>query len=221
MSLTDDVSEYYAARASVYDETAGYVDQDVEAIREQKPDRFKALLAGHRVLEVACGTGYWTVGIAEVATSVLAIDANTSMISQARSRCSHLRNVDFLVTNAYSLERVPRGFTAGVAIYWWSHVPTQCLHAFLEAFHSKLQRGALVLIVDQLPYAKLGRSRRTDRNGNTLERRELPNGRVFEIVKNFPKEEELRRALTGMARNIKYAEYTDEANWNLTYNVEG
>jgi len=75
-----------------------------------------------------------------------------------------------------------------------------------------------VLIVDQLPYADA--ARRTDDNGNTLERRVLPNGQAFEIVKNFPKEQELRCALAGMASNIKYAEYWDETNWNLTYNVE-
>jgi hypothetical protein len=33
MPLADDVARYYAARAAVYDETAGYTDPEAERLR--------------------------------------------------------------------------------------------------------------------------------------------------------------------------------------------
>jgi protein-L-isoaspartate O-methyltransferase len=211
-------SEYYAARASVYDETAGYTNPEAEQLRVPIKARYREMFAGHAVLEIACGTGYWTPTVAEVARSVLAIDINASLSSRARDRCKHLSNVEFRIADAYTLDGVPTGYSAAFAHWWWSHVPVERLGAFLNALHSRLLPGAFVLFVDQLPYG--GHVRRTDENGNTVEQRSLPDGRVFEIVKNFPTEESIRNALAGIADNIQYVERPDEKSWNVTYNTK-
>jgi cyclopropane fatty-acyl-phospholipid synthase-like methyltransferase len=215
MSLADDITEYYAERAPVYDETAGYTNPEAERLRIPIKARYRDMFRGHTVLEIACGTGYWTPAIAEVANSVLAIDINPSLLSQAQERCRHLTNVTFQVEDAYTLAGVAVGFTAALGIWWWSHVPRERLAAFLATLHSNLHRGAFVLFVDQLPYE--GHSRRQDANGNTLERRSLPDGRTFEIVKNFPTEEDVRNALAGIGDNVVYVERPAERSWAVTY----
>ena len=217
MSLVDDVIRYYAARAPVYDETAGYTDTRAERLRLPIKARYRDMFKGHTVLEIACGTGYWTRTIAEVAESVLATDINPSIISQARNRCRDLSNVDFRIADAYNLDGVLAGFSAAVGIWWWSHVPRERLSAFLRALHGKLRPGAFVLFVDQLPYA--GHIRRVDPRGNRIERRSLPDGRSFEIVKNFPTGEDIRKALAGIADDVRFVERPDEKSWNVTYNV--
>lgn len=126
-------------------------------------------------------------------------------------------NVNFQIADAYTLDGVPTGFSAALGIWWWSHVPLERLLAFLTSLHSKLLPGAFVLFVDQLPYG--GHIRRKDQNGNTLEQRSLPDGRSFEIVKNFPSEEDIHNALTGVADNVQYVERPDEKSWNVTYNT--
>ena len=218
MSLVDDVTQYYAARAPVYDETAGYTNAEAEQLRVPMKARYRELFTGHTVLEIACGTGYWTFPVAEVATSVLAVDINPSLISQANDRCEHLPNVKFQVADAYTLDGVPTGFTAAFAIWWWSHVPLERVSAFLAVLHSKLLPGAFVLFADQLPHD--GHVRRQGPGGNTLEQRSLPDGRVFEIVKNFPSEQDIRNALAGIAENVQYIDHPDEKNWSVSYNTK-
>jgi hypothetical protein len=63
----DDVSlrAYYAARAAEYDRVYEKPERRnaLTALRDWLPPR----VAGHRLLEVACGTGYWTQLVAPVA----------------------------------------------------------------------------------------------------------------------------------------------------------
>jgi demethylmenaquinone methyltransferase/2-methoxy-6-polyprenyl-1,4-benzoquinol methylase len=125
--------------------------------------------------------------------------------------------VSFQIADAYTLAGIPGDFSAAFGIWWWSHIPHERLPDFLRALHGRLQPGALVLFVDQLPYA--GHTRRQDRQGNTIEQRTLPDGRSFEIVKNFPTEEGVRKALSGIADNVEYIERKAEKSWSVTYNV--
>jgi len=69
-------------------------------------------------------------------------------------------------------------------IWWLSHVPKELITTFIDTLHRKLLPGAFVLFVDQLMYG--GYNRRQDSMENTLELRHLPDGRSFEIIKNFP-----------------------------------
>ncbi|MBN1425681.1 class I SAM-dependent methyltransferase [Candidatus Fermentibacteria bacterium] len=115
MSLSDDVARYYAARAPWYDETAGYLDPEAERLREPIKERYRKRFEGHRVLEIACGTGYWTAAVGETAHSILAIDADPALVSMTRERCGHLANVEVCIADAYALEGIPGGFSAAFA----------------------------------------------------------------------------------------------------------
>jgi len=218
MSLINDVIQYYAARAPVYDESAGYTDQEAEKLRVPIKARYQEIFRSRNVLEIACGTGYWTKVVGEVAKSVLAIDINPSLISIAEDRCKHLPEVHFLITDAYTLQNVAAGFDAALGIWWWSHIPRAYIQIFLAALRGKLAPGAVVLFVDQLPYD--GYIREQNAEGNTLEQRILPDGRSFMIVKNFPTEQEVVDELVGIADDIRYVERSDEKSWDVTYRTK-
>ena len=219
MDLTERVTEYYAARAPEYDETAGYTEAAGEALRAPIKARYREMFAGHDVLEIACGTGYWTAVIAETARSVFAFDVNPSVLAVAKDRCRGFENVTLVVADAYAMDAVPGGFSAAFAVWWWSHVPRQRLHDFLSALHARLVPGALVLFVDQLRYD--GPRRRQDAEGNTLEARTLPDGRRFEIVKNFPSTEEVAEVLRDLADDVEVVERPAEKSWSVSYRTKG
>ena len=77
-----DMRAYYAERTPYYD--AVYLkperQADVAFLREHLPAR----LHGRTVLEVACGTGYWTQHIAPVVRRMVATDLTAEPLAFAR-----------------------------------------------------------------------------------------------------------------------------------------
>jgi SAM-dependent methyltransferase len=217
MSLSDSVEAYYKARAEEYDVSAGYTDNVAEELRAPIKLRFQEAMKGHDVLEIACGTGYWTEVIAETADSVLATDIDPRMISIAEARLSSRSNVQCRIADAYTLDGIEGPFTAAFSHWWWSHIPKSRLSEFLAVLHNKLTPGALVLFSDSLPFGS--NKTRNDNDGNRLEERILQDGRRFEVVKNFPTERELKNLLDGLAEDIVYREYPEQCNWELTYRI--
>jgi demethylmenaquinone methyltransferase/2-methoxy-6-polyprenyl-1,4-benzoquinol methylase len=214
---SDDIARFYAELGDDYDRVAGYTEAEAEKLRAPIKGRYRELFEGRDVLEIACGTGYWTNAIAPTARSILATDINPSLIAQARNRCSGLPNVRFVVADAYVLDGINGGFNAAFAHWWWSHIPKSRVGEFLSALHSRLSPDAFVLIADQLLYDRP--DRRLDSGGNLLETRALPDGRTFEIVKNFPTADELGRIFDGIAEEFSYTERPREGNWELTYTL--
>ncbi|MBN2460232.1 MAG: methyltransferase domain-containing protein [Candidatus Cloacimonetes bacterium] len=215
--LSRQVKEYYATRARVYDQTAGYDDQIAEKLRLPAKKRIQAILKGRKVLEIACGTGYWTDVASRSASSVLATDINPEMLCLAAQRLQGRQNVDLQIADAYHLTAIPANFSAGFAVWWWSHIPRERVIDFLEVFHGKLLPGAVVLFADQLPDAYIPEYVFQDNSGNNLERRTLPEGIKFDIVKNYPSQQDLLHLLKGWAKRIRYYENKREKNWYLTY----
>ena len=58
-----------------------------------------------------------------------------------------------------------------------------------------------------------------DEEGNLICRRSLPDGRTFDVVKNFPSEDELRRVIGGAGERAEYRDWPELARWLLTYTV--
>lgn len=202
-ALASDLTQYYAARANEYEQVYLKPERRQDIVRLQT--RLRDLLAGHKVLEVACGTGYWTATLADIATSIVATDINDQVLRLAQAK--HLPNgkAQFVRADAFSLPVVHDAFTAGFAGFWWSHVHKANLPHFLAVLHAKLLPGARVVFIDNL-YVK-GSSHpitRVDADGNTYQQRRLENGMHYEVLKNFPDEAELRDVVGRQACTIQY-----------------
>jgi demethylmenaquinone methyltransferase/2-methoxy-6-polyprenyl-1,4-benzoquinol methylase len=195
--------EYYRRRAGEYEAIYAKPERqaDLAVLRKDVPQR----LAGRRVLEIACGTGYWTALVAPLAASVVATDMAEEPMAIARTKAYPPGRVRFLVADAYKLGDDLGRFDAALAMFWWSHIPLTEIGKFLASLHRRLERGARVVMMDNLyidgsstPIAE------RDAEGNTYQLRRLADGTENRVLKNFPSEGELRAALAPQAARFSY-----------------
>jgi hypothetical protein len=144
---------------------------------------------------------------------VRAVDINEEVHDMARAKSLTAR---FERADVYAMPTFQQRFDAGLAAFWWSHIPKGRLRDFLTQFHRPLAPGATVVFMDNV-YVE-GSSTpisRTDADGNTHQIRKLDDGSTHEVLKNFPTEDELRCAVEGIASEIRidFLGYY----WILTY----
>ena len=207
---------YYARRAAEYEKIYAKPERQADLARMRKD--IPALFAGERVLEIACGTGYWTPLIAAQARSVLALDYNEETLAIARSKIYKEANVRFVRGDAYALPDWNEKFSAAYAGFWWSHVPLGRIDSFLMHLHSRLGPGARVVFMDNTYFegSSTPVSRR-DAEGNTYQRRQLADGSSHEVLKNFPSVQELRQRVGRYGTDVEVTEY--EYYWVATYRI--
>src|SRR4051794_38292956 len=120
MSVDRDMLDYYSARAAEYEKVYDKPERqhDVATLRESIP----AFFTRRRVLEVACGTGYWTRLIAREASSITGTDLSEAVLQLARARQPADHAATFAVGDAFHLTGVPGTYDAAFVGFWWSHV---------------------------------------------------------------------------------------------------
>ena len=206
---------YYAARAREYDQV--YLkperQQDLRAIEQWLAPRFTA----RRMLEVACGTGYWTQFIAPTAAQVLALDSSTETIEIARTRVPSDK-VQFLTGDAYALPQSTPRCDGAFAGFWFSHVPRARWREFLLGLNAVLAPDAAVVLLDNryVPGSSSPISEH-DLQGNSYQNRALLDGTQHRLLKNFPSEPELLDLLHGLGLQGRYSAWP--YYWALEYAV--
>lgn len=210
----DKLADYYARRAPEYERFYDKPERqtDLSLLRE----RVARLFAGRRVLEVACGTGYWTAVMAPEAREVLALDVNEEVFALAREKPLPAGKVEFRQADAFALPDCGRRHDGVFAAFWWSHVPRARLDAFLQGCLRAAAPGAMIAFLDgryvegsSTPMA------RRDAEGNSYQMRGLDDGSVHEVMKNYPEESELiqRASRFGWGAHVELLPY----HWLLTF----
>jgi SAM-dependent methyltransferase len=208
------LKQYYAARAREYER--------IYARPERQPDltRLKELLppmfAGCNVLEVACGTGYWTQYLAPAAMSIVAVDANAETLEVAVEKRWPIGRVTFKAADAYSLPEELGAFDAAFAGFWWSHVPARDRPRFLRSLDRRLVPGGKVAFLDNLfvQGSSTPISHRDD-DGNTYQIRRLDDGSEHVVLKNFPSEAQLNADVSAYGGNTRFEAF--DYYWLFTY----
>jgi demethylmenaquinone methyltransferase/2-methoxy-6-polyprenyl-1,4-benzoquinol methylase len=191
-----DLIDYYRRRAGEYEAIYAKPERQSDLLLLKK--KFSELLKGTHLLEIACGTGYWTSVLANVAASVVATDVAEEPMNIARAKPYPKNNVTIVGADAYALPESLGRFDAAFAGFWWSHVPRQRMAEFTASLHARLDKGARVVMFDNL-YVD-GNSTpivESDAAGNTYQMRELADGSRFRVLKNFPSKDELRALFPG------------------------
>lgn len=109
----------------------------------------KVLKNTDNVLEIACGTGIITLGIAEQVNSVIGVDISPNMITIAKEKASKLsvNNVDFKIADGYSLQYEDNSFDA-VLVFNSLHIVKEPDSLIAETYRLLKPNGYLLTATD-------------------------------------------------------------------------
>lgn len=206
---------YYSARAAEYDKI--YLKPERQPNLREMEAWIRRVFERRSVLEVACGTGYWTQFFAPGAAKVVALDAADETLQIARARVAP-EKVEFIKGDAYDIPVLAESFDAAFAGFWWSHVPLDRVESFLAGLHKALEPGATVVFIDnRFVEGSSTRISEQDADGNTYQTRPLSDGSVHRVLKNFPSRDELLRAVRPFSQSASYREW--DYFWALEYTL--
>lgn len=184
---------YYQARATEYDEwflRQGRYDRgpaqnapwfaEVQEVSQQ--------LAGFNpageVLELACGTGWWTGQLVQYASHLTVVDAAAEVLAIHRARYGS-PPIDYVQADLFAWQPT-RHYDVVFFSFWLSHVPPERLAPFWRTVAAALHPGGRVFFIDSLQSES---STAQDQDWGTpqtvMQRRRLNDGREFEIVKIY------------------------------------
>jgi demethylmenaquinone methyltransferase/2-methoxy-6-polyprenyl-1,4-benzoquinol methylase len=212
-ALISEQIAYYRARAREYDDTMRQLERYVSlggrvagrsgdeegkevaillnALEEMRP--FDS------VLELACGTGWWTQWLAGHGRRVTAVDAAEEMVALNRERVK-ATNVKYILADVFSW-KPDRQFDLVFFAFWMSHVPQDRFAAFWQLVGDSLKANGRVFFIDELDTER-ARGLET-RVGQDAVVRELEDGRQFRAVKVFYQPSELEAKLRALGWNVQ------------------
>jgi demethylmenaquinone methyltransferase/2-methoxy-6-polyprenyl-1,4-benzoquinol methylase len=209
-----ELTRYYAKRAREYERI--YERPERQADLEWLKKTLPSLFTGRRVLEIACGTGYWTQFLVREAEKIVGIDINDETLALARAKGLPAGRVEVKIADAYAPPDDLGEFDGAFAGFWWSHVLIRDRRRFFLGLNRRLAPGSRVALLDNL-YVE-GSSTpisRRDAEGNTYQTRKLGDGSQHEVLKNFPSEAGLVADIAGIGVNPRFTAL--QYYWLFTY----
>lgn len=207
------VAKYYAQLGEALEDK--YLEPDMDEDIDDMSIHLGNVLAGHKVLELGCGTGFWTEVAAESAESVLAVDINPSLIEIARERPMTEGKVTFRVADALNLPEDIGSFTAVLVSFLWSHLNKKEQEQLLATLKKRLAKDVLLVILDDAFVEGFSETiARTDPDGTTYQILSTPEGERFEVAKSYQSDSALRKRLGTTVKEIKIERI--EFFWILT-----
>ena len=207
------VAKYYALLGEGLEDK--YLEPDMDEDIDDMSIHLANLLAGHKVLELGCGAGFWTEVVAEAAASVLAVDINANLIDIARERGMPEEKVSFRVADALDLPEDIGKFTAVLVSFLWSHLTKGEQERLLATLKKRLGKDVLLVLLDDSWVEGFSDTiARTDAEGTTWQIITTPQGERFELPKSYPSDSLLRKRLGAVGKEIKIERI--EFFWILT-----
>lgn len=217
---------YYRARAPEYDEW--FLRQRMCDLGPQWNEKWRSeveTVAGAldafdpsgRVLELACGTGWWTERLARHADELVAVDASPEAIDMARERAPSAR---FVSADLFGWEPAER-FDVVFFSFWLSHVPESRFEWLWSLVERALARDGRVFFIDnlrkklpelvELTNVRSFLQRDGEREGEVVRR--LNDGREFRAVKIYYEPSELGDRLAALGWDVEVR----STDWFLYY----
>lgn len=219
MSFSDkrnDLQTYYAQRAQVYE--AIYHRPDAARLTEQEnlARAIRVFCKNKDVLEIACGTGWWTVHAAATARHVTATDAVAETLAVAKTKPFPPSRVTFRVADAFDLGALQEKFDAILACFFLSHVAHADRPRFLQSLLQALRPGGMLFLADNKLVPDLGGALVTKPGcPDSFKRRLREDGTEQEVLKNYDTPESLHDLFDPIAAARNFSLHQGVHFWQL------
>ena len=217
--MNKNIKTYYKKRAKVYDQSMYFRDEpnrNKEIVEITKI--VKKIFKDKNIIEVACGTGYWTQITSEVAKKIKATDAVREMINIAETK-KYSCPVDFEISDASKLSYKNKAFDAGLANFWFSHMLKADIPKFLKEFHRVLKSGSIVFLCDNVFHKDPFETPFVEEEENGFRIRKL-DGKRYKVIKNYYLKDELVKIFSSYAKNSKVNIVTGKWAWWAWYKTK-
>ena len=216
----DNLEEYYRARAPEYEQIYYRDNPTRRAELDAEAKRLAVLASGKTVLELACGTGYWTRVMSQTAARITASDIAPEALVEARKK-EYGCEVTFVQADMNAHSFGDSSFDLVALGFWFSHHPRQCFDRLFDILTRPLKKDGLIWMVDNNPPAEGSgeMSCHIDEFGNNYKHRFLSDGRSFVILKNYFLRNELEAILRSRfgIRSLVHNEYY----WSAVLGLSG
>ncbi len=218
--MSDDMVKYYKDRAKEYEEIYEWRDPKRQEEQDLMQSELKKAFKGRRMLDIGCGTGYWTQRLSSTAERIVGIDINEAVLEIARSK-EYGCPTEFMVMDAYNMEFDER-FTGVLASFMLSHVLKEDIPSWLDHVHEFLEPGARVFFADNTYIEGVGGVLQTKPDDpNTYKLRTLNDGSQHLIVKNYFTTEELVKLFSKHSKGVNEKNvFIGKCFWWITYIYE-
>ena len=197
--------EYYHKRAKEYETIYQKPERqkDLRKLEQFVSEEFK----NQNVLEIACGTGYWTTFIAHAALSITALDINAAVIDIAQSKIYNTDKINFVVEDLETYQATLK-FDALFGGFICSHILLEKLQAFIQnCFKDVKEEGKVILIDNKYVRGSNTKISRRDDKGNTFQIRSLQSEEQFEVLKNFLTQERAYEILKPLHLDMEWLDF--------------
>jgi trans-aconitate methyltransferase len=177
-ALLAEQTAYYRARAGEYDNTSAFDPSS----RTELVAALEAFAPRGRVLELACGTGEWTVELVKHASQLTALDASPEMLALNEKRVGRA-DVRYVQADLFAWTP-PERYDVVFFSAWLSHVPPQSFKDFWALVAACLTGDGRVFLIDDLPAVAAHEQLIADAPAPAVERR-LTTGARYRTVKVF------------------------------------
>src|SRR4051812_6388873 len=185
--MNSDLVKYYKERAKEYEKI--YDKPERQHDIQKAGHVLKGIFRNKEVLEIACGTGFWTERIAAFAKHIHATDINQEVLDNAAQK-TYVGTVILEVADIFNFQ-LQKKYESLFGGFIWSHIPRQNLKDFFATINSFVNKDGLVVLMDNNyvegsnhPVAS------ADEFGNTYQIRQLSDGSSHRVLKNFAEEKE-------------------------------
>jgi SAM-dependent methyltransferase len=204
-TLVDEQVAYYRAVAPDYDE---FDKRDATQIdRAELEEALARFDPRGDVLELAGGTGAWTLQLAQCARYLTVVDASAETLAINRAKTERTTTpVEYVVADVFDW-RPERRFDVVFFSFWLTHVPPARFDGFWQVVEQSLLPGGRVFFIDNArPVLEASDHVMRDHPERGVSIRRLSDGRQYNIVKVYWRPDALRRRLATLSLDMHVRE---------------